>query len=389
MANMTRVLVFLLTYGVSLDLWSKRGIFSREIKAILSLSKLYDKVYIISYGDRRDMKYHYILPSNVYVLSRPNTRMCYFVHSLLTPLIYRRLLRKHKIIVCRTVQLLGYWTGLLLKLLYGAKLILRQGYQCSKFLKKERALIMYVTVSLLELIAYQLADAIIVTSESDREYIARRYRVNPRKVYVIPNWVDTNLFKPLPGVVKKRGRVVFVGRLEYQKNLFALIDAVRDIPGVKLYVVGDGGLRKVLENRIKREAIDNIVFLGVVPHVELPWELNKSEIFVLPSLWEGHPKTLIEAMACGLPVIGSNVEGIRELIKDGYNGVLCEPISKSIREAVLRLLRNSERRRRLGENARRFVVENFSFEKIMRKELALHLWLIRQCRGKERGVADG
>jgi len=248
---------------------------------------------------------------------------------------------------------------------------------------------MYVTVSLLELIAYQLADAIIVTSESDREYIARRYRVNPRKVYVIPNWVDTNLFKPLPGVVKKRGRVVFVGRLEYQKNLFALIDAVRDIPGVKLYVVGDGGLRKVLENRIKREAIDNIVFLGVVPHVELPWELNKSEIFVLPSLWEGHPKTLIEAMACGLPVIGSNVEGIRELIKDGYNGVLCEPISKSIREAVLRLLRNSERRRRLGENARRFVVENFSFEKIMRKELALHLWLIRQCRGKERGVADG
>ena len=379
-----RALVFLMTYGVSLDLWSKQGMFSREIRVLFPLSKLYDRVFIVSYGDCRDKEYYYALPSNVCVLSRPSSKMHYFMFSLLVPFIYRRFFRGCRVIVCRTVQLFGCWVGLLLKLFYGAKLVLRQGYQFSKFARNERAFFMYFLGSFIELLGYWIADVVIVTSENDREYIVRRYRVNPRKVYVIPNWVDTNLFKPLPGVVKERGRIVFVGRLERQKNLFALVDAVRDIPGVKLYIVGDGSLRKVLENKIKREAIDNVVILGVVPHVELPWELNKSEIFVLPSLWEGHPKTLIEAMACGLPVIGSNVEGIRELIKDGYNGVLCKPISKSIREAILRLLRNSELKRRLGENARRFVVENFSFEKIMRRELALHLWLIRQCREKRK-----
>jgi len=370
-----KFLILLMTYGVSLSLWNRLGIFNRETRVLSVLSRLYDKVYVITYGDVNDLKYRGLLPKNTYVLI--NFMRNNVIYSLIAPLIYRHVFRKAKVIICRTIQLFGCWTGLLLKLLYGAKLILRQGYQCSKFLRRERALIMYVIVSLLELIAYQLADAIIVTSENDRKYIVKRYRVNPRKVFVIPNWVDTNLFKPLPGVVKERGRIVFVGRLEHQKNLLALIDAVKNIPNVKLYIIGDGSLRKVIEDKIRRENIGNVILLGTVPHDKLPWELNKSEIFILPSLWEGHPKALLEAMACGLPVIGSNVEGIRELIVDGYNGLLCEPNSESIRKTIQYLLNNPELRKKLSENARRFVVENFSFEKVMRRELALHLWLLK------------
>ena len=374
-----RALTFLMTYGISLDLWNKRGILSREVRIFFPLLKLYDKILIVTYGNCRDEMYRYILPPSVYILNKPSSKIHEFVYSLLVPFIYRKFFKKYKVIVCRTVQLFGCWTGLVFKLLYGTKLILRQGYQFSKFARNEHTFLMYFLGSLVELLCYWLADAVIVTSLNDKEYIVRRYYVNPHKIYVIPNWVDTSLFKPLPSVAKERGRVVFVGRLELQKNLLALVEAVKHIPSVRLYIIGNGSLRGVLEAKIRRKNTNNVVLLGPIPHDKLPWELNKSEIFILPSLWEGHPKTLIEAMACGLPVIGSNVEGIRELIKDGYNGVLCEPTSKSIREVILRLLRDPELRRRLSENARRFVIENFSFENIMRKELALHLWLLKQA----------
>ncbi len=240
---------------------------------------------------------------------------------------------------------------------------------------RDRALT-YAIGTILEFIGYWLADYIIVTTELDRRYIIERYKVNPNKIVIIPNWVDAEMFKPMD-MPKERGRIIFVGRLEYQKNVLALIDAVKNLPNAKLYIVGDGSLRKAIEEKIKRENIRNVVLMGVIPNEKLPIELNKSEIYVLPSLWEGHPKALLEAMACGLPVIGTDVEGIRELIVNGVNGLLCKPTAKDIRRCIQRLLSDFELRKRLGENARRFIIENFSFEKVMRRELALHLWLIK------------
>ena len=377
--RVARLLMFLMTPGVSLSLWSKSGILYREVRVLDFLSKLYDRVYILTYGGFEDLRHRSVLPSNVDVLFN-NVGNC-LAYGFLAPFVYRCMFRKFGIIVCRTVQLAGCFVGLLLKLFYGARLVLRQGYQYSKFLRSRRAFHKYVFAQILELFAYWFADVVITTSENDREYIVRRYRVNRRKVHVIPNWVDVEAFKPMPGVPKERGRVVFVGRLEHQKNLHALIDAVKDLPDVKLYVIGDGSLRKELERKVANEHVDNVVFLGVVPHEKMPYELNRSEIFVLPSLWEGHPKTLIEAMACGLPVVGTDVEGIREVLVDGYNGLLCKPNAKSIREALVKLLNDSELRRELGENARKFVVENYSLEKVMERELALHLWVIKSRGG--------
>ena len=90
--------------------------------------------------------------------------MNYLTYSLLIPFIHRRFFKRCRVIVCRTVQLFGCWVGLLLKLLYGAKLILRQGYQFSKFVKNERASFMYFLGSFIELLGYWLADIVIVTS---------------------------------------------------------------------------------------------------------------------------------------------------------------------------------------------------------------------------------
>jgi glycosyltransferase involved in cell wall biosynthesis len=100
--------------------------------------------------------------------------------------------------------------------------------------------------------------------------------------------------------------------------------------------------------------------------------LNRSEVFILPSLYEGSPKALLEAMACGLPVIGTNVTGIKEVIADGENGLLCNTDSESIRDAIIRLLASGDMRRRLGSNARAQIESNYSMEKILEKEIAVH-----------------
>lgn len=375
-----KALAFVMTYAVSLSLWHRLGLLDREVKVLKFLSRLYDKVFLFTYGGFEDIRYIDYLPRNTIVLI--NFTGSNLLYSLLAPFIYRRLLRRFKLVVCRTVQLFGCWLCLILKLLYGSKFILRQGYQLSKFLRRERRILLYLFARLLEFLSYLLADVIVVTSEKDKKYIVEKYHVNPSKVYVIPNWVDVNVFKPMHNIEKEKGRIVFVGRLEHQKNVFALVDAVKTLPNIKLYIVGEGTLKKPLEYKIEKERISNVVLLGAIPNEKLPYELNRAEIFVLPSLWEGHPKALIEAMACGLPVIGSDVEGIKEVIVHGFNGLLCKPDPKSIRSTILTLINNPELRKKLGENARRFVVENYSIEKVMRKELALHLWLL-ETSGKQ------
>jgi glycosyltransferase involved in cell wall biosynthesis len=111
--------------------------------------------------------------------------------------------------------------------------------------------------------------------------------------------------------------------------------------------------------------------LGNVQHRQLPGILKSADLFVLPSRYEGHPKTLIEAMACGLPVVGTDVPGIREIIQHGENGYLCGTSPEEIREAIRVILGDSERRVRMGRNAREFVVEHFALDRIVEKELAL------------------
>lgn len=98
-------------------------------------------------------------------------------------------------------------------------------------------------------------------------------------------------------------------------------------------LIGDGDNRSHLE-KLAIENRSKVTFAGVMMQNQIPFELNRSMAFILPSFYEGHPKALIEAMACGLPVIGTNVPGVRELIVHGKTGLLCSPDSDSIRNAI-------------------------------------------------------
>jgi len=154
-----------------------------------------------------------------------------------------------------------------------------------------------------------------------------------------------------------------VGRLTQEKNLFSLLEALRGV-SYSLSIVGSGEQREELEQFASENKV-NVIFLGNVPNHEIPTILNKHDLFVLPSLWEGMPKTLLEAMSCGLPVIGTTINGIREVIEHGRNGILCDTDSGSIRKAIISLMKREELKKRVGINARKTIEERFSLDNLV------------------------
>ncbi len=176
------------------------------------------------------------------------------------------------------------------------------------------------------------------------------------KITVIPNYVDTDLFRP--ETADKDIDLLFIGRLTPQKNLFALLEALQGL-GLKTVIIGKGAQEKELRER----AVDlgvRIEWKENIPNSDLPRYLNRSRMFILPSHYEGHPKALIEAMAAGLPVIGADAPGIRELIVHMKNGWLCRTDTGSIREAITEISASADIRTHLSKNARAFALSHYT-----------------------------
>lgn len=355
-------LALFFTKGVSLKVYEKIGSLDREIKPYQELAKYFDEILFLTYGGKDDLKYQGFLPENIKIL--PNKqKIPSLIYSFLLPFLYQKELKGVDIL--KTNQMAGSWAAMIAKFLFRKKLIVRQGYQLSihaqkKSIKRWKLLI----IQLLERFAYRNADMIIVASKRDKKYIEEKYNILSEKIRYIPNYIDTELFKPLN--IPKENRICFVGRLEKQKNLFSLIKAISDLD-IKLVIFGNGSQKKDLENFSKQLKAD-VEFKGNVPNKDLPQEINKSKLFILPSLHEGCPKVLLEAMACELPVIGTNIHGISEIIKDKENGYLCGTDVLSIRKAIIEVLSNKGLQKKLSQNARKTILENFKFEKILEEE---------------------
>jgi glycosyltransferase involved in cell wall biosynthesis len=212
------------------------------------------------------------------------------------------------------------------------------------------------------------ADGVVVTTPLMADSIAHGYGLAASRIQVIPNYVETEVFRPAKKAAKTF-RVVYVGRLAYEKNLAALVEALAGTD-IELALIGDGPERAALETLALSKNV-TVQFFGNIQNHELPNYLNGADIFVLPSLYEGHPKALLEAMSCGMAVIGTRVPGIQEVVEDEKTGLLSGVEPANLRTAILRLRDDSELRGELGSAAREFVVSNFSLDEIVDLEIAM------------------
>ena len=129
-----------------------------------------------------------------------------------------------------------------------------------------------------------------------------------------------------------------------------------------------------LQNEVKDYLEKNIYYYSLidsVPHVEISRYMQSSKIFVLPSFFEGHPKVLLEAMSCGMSVVGSNVPGIRNVIDHEKTGLLCGTDTDDIKDAIHRLFIDHELRAVLGRNAREYIEKNCSLYAVSKMESKL------------------
>ncbi|MCG3121278.1 MAG: D-inositol-3-phosphate glycosyltransferase [bacterium] len=230
-------------------------------------------------------------------------------------------------------------------------------------------------------IGYQWAmkwvDVIVPVSDEIRRSLIRRRHIPEDKIRVIHYGVDLQKFRSNgeAAVSAKRAEIGVaadtillgvVARLEPPKGhrylLEALPEVVKKYPQVHVILIGDGALRRELEAQAQQLAISaHVTFLGARHDVNDL--LNAIDLFVLPSISEGLPNVLLEAMACRKPVIASDVGGIPEVVQHGENGYLVAPgDAAALRETLLRSLAERTHWQRFAQRARHTVETSFSLE---------------------------
>lgn len=209
------------------------------------------------------------------------------------------------------------------------------------------------------------------------------------EVRVIPNGIQVRQYKPAPGVRERArkelgldaGHVVFVsvGRLTRQKNHVMLVDCFREVcaqvPEARLLIAGAGEMAAVLQQRLgSAEPAGKARFLGV--RDDVPALLAASDVFVLPSTWEGTPLSLMEAMAAECAVICTAVGSVPELVEDGVTGKLVPPGDKeSLTRAMLELARDPGTRRDMAAHAGEEAERRFDVSAMIRSYAELYLGL--------------
>lgn len=208
-------------------------------------------------------------------------------------------------------------------------------------------------------------------------------------VVELPNGVDTDLFRPgLDGLEARRQQgipqdhqvVMFVGALDRahpNKGVEHLLEAIATIADqcVTLMVVGDGDAKEQYVDMARDLGlIGRITFPGTISHQHLPQYIAAADVFVLPSKRsESFGMVLIEAMACGKPVIASNLPGVRTVVSDGQDGLLATPAhAADLAQKIETLLRDPERCRDMGQRGRAKVEEKYAWPKIIPQLVQLY-----------------
>jgi len=206
----------------------------------------------------------------------------------------------------------------------------------------------------------------------------------------LPNGVDLQRFNPLINGSSVKARLgitdhpmIFTLRFHIAKNgieylIRAIPPVLREVPEAVVVIGGDGPLRVYHEALANKLGVSqHTLFVGRIPQEELPYYYAACDVFIIPSIIEAFGLVTIEAMACGKPVIGTNVGGIPDVITNGVNGIMVRPKDpQEIAEKLITLLRSSELRRELGLRGRKIVERKFDIERRIDRILSIYSELV-------------
>jgi glycosyltransferase involved in cell wall biosynthesis len=235
-----------------------------------------------------------------------------------------------------------------------------------------RSFLVGALLLVIERIAFRKASTVWVTSPN---LMPKAKSFGAKKVRVIPNWVDFNEVEGIR-VPKKRStgsRILFAGRLHRVKQVDLLIRAFHLIhetdSNANLYILGDGQQQQNLVKLAKDLGLSNSIhFMGFVSLRTVFKNMRQSDVLVLPSKMEGNPRVLIQAMVHKLPIVATNVPGIREMIQHMKTGYLIDKQQpEELAHAIEYVLKNKEDSTNMAERAYVYAQQNFSKQNVSQK----------------------
>lgn len=348
----------ILAIGESLEDFNSKGQLKRLVNYnIHKYSQSFEKVYIFSYGRQK-----FNLPDNCTVITN-NLNLHRYIYALLLPIINFKYIKQCDVI--RGLQLTGGIPAIVSKILLQKKFVINFGYDYVQIARIEKKYLQSFFYNIIQYPILKLADSIIVPSKATLKTIGKRYR---NKTVYIPNGVDTKLFFPIKKTETKKISIVFIGRLEVQKNLHSLLNALSMLKNpFSITFFGEGSEKKNLTAHAKRLHL-HLKIKKPVDYKKVAKILRESDIFILPSLKEGSPKILLEAMASGCAIVASDISQITEIAENGKSALLCYPDSKNLAKKI-NILKNFKIRQNLGLNARKAVEQNYEINKVLNEEI--------------------
>ena len=359
------------TYGVSLKDWKIAGILDRELEIYRQMISNHGYIVnLITFGDIEDEQI--LLDDkniNVYPaykhINKTNNRFINFLLSFLIPFKLKEELKNTDLI--KTNQLNGSWVGIILKFILKKPLIVRTGYNLYEFsINEKKSFIKQLFYFLLTKYSIKFSDKYFVSSESDLKFLKKSFK-NTENIVLFPNWVDSLRYKDFKD--RHSNKVLSVGRLEDQKNYQFLIKKLAD-SDIELDIIGEGTKKEELKKLAKENRV-KINFLGRMSYFELQEIYKNYRIFILPSLFEGNPKALLEALASGCLVMALSNKNILEIIVHKENGIIFYP-DTDLNNEIKNYLSSEEAFNEMTHAGYDYIKENNLIDLLINKEIKIH-----------------
>jgi glycosyltransferase involved in cell wall biosynthesis len=353
-------LLFCMTPGVSLNTWKKIGSIKRELKPYKEYVRNGWNVKVLTF-DKSSIP---DLPEGIEAVPFRHRQLLWFL-----PWTHKELGKWADVIKTNQSHHAYFYTRAARH--WKKPILLRCGYVHGEYLETVKGYTCRTRLyQWLEMKAFRSAAHCQLPTVKLAEWVRKRYELPRGKISVIPNFVDTDLFKPAGGIKLRKKTVVSVGRLSRVKRFHLLIEACAGIFGCELTIVGEGVERAKLEQQARELGL-KLTLTGYIENESLVRFLQEHSVFAIVSEWEGHPKALIEAMSCGMPCVGVSANGINEVICNGDNGLLVGLSLDSLREGISSVFKDNKFRKKLSENARNSVIQKYSFKNCFSRERCL------------------
>jgi glycosyltransferase involved in cell wall biosynthesis len=230
---------------------------------------------------------------------------------------------------------------------------------------------------------YKFSQRIITVTKNIKKELVGKYALSEKKIIVVPNGANTDLFRPLNTERAKKELdlddksfyVIFVGYLVQWQGVDRLIEAapfvLKEVPNTKFIIVGEGRILNALKAQVEELNItDKFTFTGKVPYEIIPLYINACDVCAAPFIRERNEKIglsaikVYEYLACGKPLVASNIEGVGDLLEISKSGIPVEPGNcEDLGGGIVKLLEDKKLRDRMGKNGRKLVEEKYSWRR--------------------------